>query len=216
MSDPQALATFQECGAILTNSHLVYTSGLHGSAYVNKDALYPNPETISRLCRIIAVHYASQSIEVVLAPAMGGIVLTQWIAHHLNALTGRTVLAVYAEKTDSPQGFVLKRGYERLIQGRRTLIAEDILTTGGSVKKVVALATELGAEVVSVAALCNRGNISASQIGAPSLFSLVTLALESWPAEKCPLCAQGIPLHSTLGKTPAKPTPAKASPRPAE
>lgn len=203
MSD--ALSVFESCGVILRNSHLVYTSGRHGSEYVNKDALYPQPEVISGLCKRIAERFAADNIEVVLAPALGGIILTQWIAHHLQALTGKTVLAIFAEKSDTPEGFVIKRGYEKLIVGKRTLIAEDILTTGGSVKKVVALAGKLGAKVVGVAALCNRGGIQPSEIGAPVLFSLVEISLNSWTAEECPLCKQGVPIHQSLGKGGAKP-----------
>lgn len=200
MSDPQALAIFEKCGAVLRGSHLVYTSGRHGSEYVNKDALYPNPEIISDLCRRIAEHFTKENIEVVLAPALGGIILTQWIAHHLKNITGKPVLALFAEKSETPEGFVLKRGYEKLIVGKRTLIAEDILTTGGSVQKVVALAEKLGAKTVAVAALCNRGGISAQQIGAPVLYSLAEISLDSWPAENCPLCEKGIPINQSVGK----------------
>lgn len=200
MSDPQALALFEKCGAILRGNHLVYTSGRHGSDYVNKDALYPQPEIVSDLCERIAKAFASERIERVLAPALGGIILTQWTAHHLQEITGEPVLALFAEKSEGPEGFVLKRGYEKLLSGKRTLILEDILTTGGSVKKVVALAQNLGAEVVAVAALCNRGGIQAAQIGAPLLFSLAELSLESWEADDCPLCKKGVPLHQTLGK----------------
>jgi orotate phosphoribosyltransferase len=196
----EALEVFERCGVILRNSHLVYTSGRHGSEYVNKDALYPQPEIISGLCKRIAERFAADQIEVVLAPALGGIILTQWIAHHLQALTGKTVLALFAEKAETPDGFVLKRGYEKLITGKRTLIAEDILTTGGSVKKVVSLADKLGAQVVAVAALCNRGGIQPAEIGAPVLFSLVEISLNSWSAQDCPLCKQGVPIHQSLGK----------------
>jgi orotate phosphoribosyltransferase len=195
-----ALSVFEKCGVILRGSHLVYTSGRHGSEYVNKDALYPVPEVISGLCRRIAEQYKDRQIEVVLAPALGGIILTQWIAHHLQALTGKTVLALFAEKAETPEGFVLKRGYEKLIVGKRTLIAEDILTTGGSVKKVTALVSKLGGNTIAVAALCNRGGIKAEEIGAPELYALTELSLQSWPAEECPLCQKGVPINQTLGK----------------
>jgi orotate phosphoribosyltransferase len=194
------LGLFEKCEAILRGNHLVYTSGRHGSEYVNKDALYPHTEIISQLCYFIAQEFAKERIERVLAPALGGIVLTQWTAHHLQALTGEPVLAVFAEKAETPEGFVLKRGYEKLVPGKRVLILEDILTTGGSVKKVVELTQGLDAEIVAVAALCNRGGIQASQIGAPRLFSLAEISLESWEAADCPLCKKGVPLHPTLGK----------------
>lgn len=200
MSDSRALALFEQCGVLTRGSHLVYTSGRHGADYVNKDALYPIPGVISELCEEIARQFSSAGVDVVLAPALGGIILTQWIAHHLTVMTKKSVLAVFAEKIETPEGFVIKRGYEKLIQGKRVLIAEDVLTTGGSVKKVVELAGKLGAQVVGVAALCNRGGIRAQDIGTQVLFSLTEFSLESWEPSECPMCKKGIPIHTTLGK----------------
>jgi orotate phosphoribosyltransferase len=200
VSDARALALFEQCGVLVRGSHLVYTSGRHGSEYVNKDALYPDPTVISELCQRIATHFASHQIERVLAPALGGIILTQWTAHHLQLLTQKKVLAVFAEKAENAFGFTLKRGYEKLIAGKRTLIVEDILTTGGSVKKVVQLAKSLGAEVVATAALCNRGGIQAADIDSPELFALTEFSLTSYAAEECPLCRQGVPINTLLGK----------------
>ncbi len=200
MSDSRALSLFEQCGVLTRGSHLVYTSGRHGADYVNKDALYPIPGVISELCEEIARQFSNERVDVVLAPALGGIILTQWIAHHLTIMTKKSVLAVFAEKDETPEGFVIKRGYEKLIQGKRVLIAEDVLTTGGSVKKVVALAGKLGADVVGIAALCNRGGIRAADIGAKVLFSLTEFALESWEPAECPMCKKGIPILTTLGK----------------
>jgi orotate phosphoribosyltransferase len=200
VSDASALSAFEKCGVLVRGSHLVYTSGRHGSEYVNKDALYPDPEVISGLCLSIAKHFEKHQIERVLAPALGGIILTQWTSYHLKKLTGQKVLAVFAEKAETPNGFTVKRGYEKLLSGRRTLIVEDILTTGGSVKKVIELAKSLGAQVVGTAALCNRGGITANEIGSPVLFSLTEFSLESFAPEECPLCRAGVPMNTSLGK----------------
>lgn len=196
-----ALSVFENCGAIIRNSHLVYTSGRHGSAYVNKDALYPRTEVIADLCSRMAEAFADDKIDVVLGPALGGIILAQWTAHALQEQTGKPVLALFAEKApDSPDGFILKRGYENLISGKRTILVEDILTTGGSVKKVVGLAERMGANVIGVAALCNRGGIQAADLGTKKLVSLAEVSLESWEAGTCPLCAKGVPINKSLGK----------------
>lgn len=199
--DTKALViSLESIGAIIRDSHLIYTSGRHGKAYVNKDALYPRTALTSDVCYSMAKAYATENIEVVLAPALGGIVLSQWVAHHLSDMTDTEVLAVYAEKAPSGEGFVLKRGYDQLIAGKRTLILEDVLTTGGSVKKVVELAQTLGAHVRGVAAFCNRGGLTAEALGAPKLFSLLELTLDSWEAKDCPLCKQGIPINTNVGK----------------
>jgi orotate phosphoribosyltransferase len=108
-------------------------------------------------------------------------------------------LAVYAEK-DGDQ-FVIKRGYEKLIPGKNVLIVEDILTTGGSAKKVFEAVRALGGNVVGLGAICNRGGVTEGDIGLlPELYSLTSVNLDSWEANECPLCASDVPVNITIGK----------------
>ena len=188
-------------GALITNSHVVYTSGKHGSAYVNKDALYPHTGLTSEACRAIAEMFAHYVIDAVVAPAVGGVILSQWIAYHLTDLTGREVLAVYAEKDDEEDdGFIIKRGYDKLITGKEVLAIEDILTTGGSLKKVIRAARTLDANIIGAGALCNRGGVTAEDLDVNELFSLVEADLEAWDEPVCPLCAAGVPINTDVGK----------------
>ena len=186
-------------GAITTNTHVVYTSGKHGSMYINKDALYPHTKETSALCRDLAEHFANEKVDVVVGPAIGGIIPSQWIAYHLSEITGREILGVYAEKTDD--GFMIKRGYDKLISGKNILVFEDNLTTGGSIKKVIALIRSLGGHVVGLGAFCNRGNIQPEDVGGiPQLFSLLNITMDAWEEADCPLCAAHIPINTTIGK----------------
>ena len=189
----RAAEILAQTGAVITGSHVVYTSGRHGSAYVNKDAVYPHTAHVSELCRLLADAAASLRPEVVCGPALGGIILSQWTAHHLGAL------AVYAEKTPEG-GLALRRGYDRLVAGRRVLVVEDIITTGGSVKQAVAAVRAASGEVVMAAALCNRGGVTAAELGVPALASLVTLSLDSWDASACRLCGEHVPINTDVGK----------------
>lgn len=199
MKEETILKILSDVHALIDESHIVYTSGKHGSMYVNKDALYPHTKETSALCRLFAEHFFKENIDVVVAPALGGIILSQWTAHHLSELSGRDVLAVYAEKMES--GFMIKRGYDKLLPGKKVLLLEDVLTTGGSVKKVVELVQTLGASIAGVGALFNRGNIQPSDLGnVPELFSLITKEMKSWNPEECPLCKQGIPINTSVGK----------------
>ena len=143
-----------EVGGILTGRHVVYTSGRHGSAYVNKDAVYPHTERVAELCELLAESVRGLAAEVVCGPALGGIILSQWTAHSLGAL------AVFAEKLPAG-GLGLRRGYDRLVAGRRVVVVEDVLNTGGSVRDTVAAVRAAGGELVAVAALCNRGGLTA-------------------------------------------------------
>jgi orotate phosphoribosyltransferase len=197
MTEEQVLEILENVGAF-RSGHFVFVSGLHADTYVNKNAMYPYTKEISRLCRGIAERFAGKNIEAVVGPATGGIILSQWVAHHLTEIEGRDVYGVYADKDG--EGFVIKRGYNDLIKGKNTLVVEDLVTTGGSLKKVIAAAREVGATVAGAVAVCNRGGVTADMIGAPPEFvSLVSLDMEQWPAETCELCERGIPVNTDVG-----------------
>jgi len=200
MTRDQLLSTLSQVNAILSDSHIVYTSGRHGRAYINKDAIYPHTDLTSDLCRLIALHFANHAIDVVVAPALGGILLSQWVAHHLSQIQNKKILALYAEKTPEG-GFELGRGYAALCTHKNVLILEDIVNTGGSLKKVIQSVRALPAQVIGAACICNRGQITCNELEyIPELFSLLEMNLQSWEAHQCPLCEQGVPVHTGVGK----------------
>jgi orotate phosphoribosyltransferase len=201
MNQSEILTILGNVGAVITDSHLVYTSGKHGSTYLNKDALYPHTSETSQLCRLFAERFAGDHVDVVIAPALGGIILSQWTAHHLSQHNNREVLGLYAEKIEGTKDFVIKRGYDKLLAQKKVLVLEDVLTTGGSVKKVIELVRTLGGHVVGLGVLCNRGGITQEDVGnVPKLEALVTIKLEAWDPEECPLCTQGVPINTSVGK----------------
>ncbi len=201
ITEEKVLKVLRDCNAVITDSHIVYTSGKHGSAYVNKDAVYPHTKITSWLCEAFAWQFAKQGIEAVIGPEKRGIILAQWTAHHLSCPRIREVLAVYAEKADDGESFVIKRGYDKLISGKKVLVVEDVLTTGGSAKKVVEAVRAIGGKVAGLAVLCNRGGITPKDVGeVPKLFALVNLKLDSWEEDSCHLCDTGVPLNLDVGK----------------
>jgi orotate phosphoribosyltransferase len=203
MNDLRILQMFLDVGAVVRDSHFVYTSGRHSSVYINKDAVYLHTGIISALCREMARPYAAEQIDVVVGPVMGGIILSQWVAHYLNEQreTGET-LAVYAEKgTDSvDKQFFFGRGYDKYISGKNVLIAEDILTTGGSVRQVVELVRRQGGNVVGITALCNRGNVQPDAVGGVPIHALIAIDLDTYAPEDCPFCRNNVPINTELGK----------------
>src|SRR3990167_574042 len=98
MRMPDIITLLKKANALITDSHIVYTSGKHGSVYVNKDALYPHTEMASEVGRMMAEKFKDAGVDVVVGPMLGGIILSQWTAHHLTQMTGREVLSVYTEK----------------------------------------------------------------------------------------------------------------------
>lgn len=215
MKEKDILKIFKETKAIV-KGHFVYTSGRHGFLYFNKDAIYPYTEKISALCRVIAKYFYLKGIDidVIAGPAIGGVVLSQWVAHHYNSFASSDVKAVFAEeekiriagvkekKLQLHTGrLVFSRGYDKLIPGKKVLVVEDILTTGGSAKKVVETVRALDGEVVGLGVLCNRGNVKAEDVGGvPEIFSLINIPMESWEENNCPLCAENLPINTEVGK----------------
>lgn len=202
MNEQEVLQVLRKVGAVITNSHIVYTSaGKHGTAYINKDAVYPHTAEISRLCRAIAERFADDNIQVVIAPAIGGVILSQWTAHHLTEMNGHEVFGVYAEKSDGGDAFVIKRGYDGLIAGKNVLVVEDVLTTGGSAKKVVEATRAIGGNVIGLGVLCNRGGITPQDVAdVPKLTALVNVKLDAWDEATCPLCEWNVPVNTDVGK----------------
>lgn len=201
MNQETALAILRHRGAVITGSHIVYTSGRHGADYVNKDAVYPYITDIMLLCEGIAEQFVHSGVQVVIGPAIGAVVLSQRVAEQLERFTGQEVLSIYAEKAENGKTLVIRRGYDRLIAGKQVLVVEDVLTTGGSALMTVEAAIAAGGHVVGVGALCNRGGVTTDQIGnVPVLYALVNISMESWSEAECPLCAQDVPVNADVGK----------------
>ena len=200
MTGKKVLSIFKKTGGYITGSHIVYTSGKHGEAYLNKDAIYPHTKEISKICLEIAKKFKGKKIEVVAAPALGGIILSQWTAYHLSRLTKRQILGVYTEKTED-KNQIFTRGYDALVKGKKVLIVEDITTTGGSVKKVIDSVKNAGGKVVAVCVIANRDpvNINSKTIGAP-FYPLAEIKMQAWDEKECPLCRKNVPINTTVGK----------------
>lgn len=189
----------KETNAIVTDSHFVYTSGRHGSVYVRKDALYPHAEMTSKVAKLFAEKFKNKRIDVVVAPAIGGIILSQWTAYHLSKLKKKEVLGIFTEK-DEQSNQIFKRGYDLLIKGKNVLVLEDLTTTGGSVKKVVDSVKAAGGKVIAVCVMINRDpkSVTSKTIGVP-LSSLGVFNAESFDPKGCPLCKKDIPIDTIVG-----------------
>ncbi len=185
-------------GAILPNDHFVGTSGRHLEAYINKDALFPHTAETAKVGKLFAETFKDFDIDVVAAPAMGGIILSQWTAHHLSNIKGKEILGVYAEKKDGD--LVFTRGYDKFLHGANVLVIEDLCTTGGSLKKVIDSAKVCGANVVAASVMVNRDpqHVTQAVFGVP-FFPLAEYETTSYSADECPMCKSGIPVNISIG-----------------
>lgn len=197
--DQKVRQILESTGAVLTESHFVYTSGRHGDAYINKDAVYPHTREISDLCRMFAEDFKDKGVEVVAAPAVGGVILSHETASHLTKMTEKDILGVYAEKQEDGN-MEFRRGYADLIKGKRVLVVEDVLTTGGSVLKTIKAVEKSGGTVIGLGAICNRGGVKPEDIGVEAIDALINVQMESYPEEDCKQCKAGVPIDSRVGK----------------
>lgn len=185
------LAELEKIGAVFTGNHFVYASGKHGPGYINMDIIFPHTALVSRLCKDLAAPFAGQ-FDTVAAPATGGIVLSV-----LTALNS-DVKGVWADKAGD--GFVFERaGFAQQITGKRVLVVEDLLTTGGSVEKVCREIEKAGGTVVGVSVVCNRGGVTAEALAVPRLTALANVSFEAVDPEVCEACAAGIPIVEDMG-----------------
>ncbi|MCX6813731.1 MAG: phosphoribosyltransferase family protein [Candidatus Azambacteria bacterium] len=208
MDDQKVLQILGKVGAVITNSHVVYPSGKHGTTYVNKDTLYAHPLETSKLCREMALRWleegesSNRSVDVVIAPAIGGVILSQWTAYHLSEITGREIFGVYAEKVENGDAFVIKRGYDKIVAGKNVLVVKDVLTIGGSAKKVIEAVRALGGNIIGLGVLCNCEGVTPHDVAdPPKLFALVKL--DAWDEDECKRtgpCSRGVPINTDVGR----------------
>ena len=195
----EVIEMLKKSGGVITDSHLVYTSGKHGSVYINKDALYPHTELSSRIGELFAQTHKDIEIDVVAAPALGGIILSQWTAYHLSKLKGKDIFGIYTEK-NAEKNQVFTRGYDKLVKDKNVLVVEDLTTTGGSVLKVVNSVKNAGGNVVAVAVMVNRNpeHVNSDMYGVP-FSSLAILKAEAWDEADCQLCKTNVPINTSIG-----------------
>lgn len=195
----EILSILKKTNALITNNHFVLTSGKHSPTYINKDAMYPHTQEASRTGEMFAEHFKDFDIDVVAAPALGGIILSQWTAYHLSKLTKKEVLGVYTEKT-LEKNQIFTRGYEKFVKGKNVLVIEDLTTTGSSVKKVINSVKKNGGNVVAIGVMVNRDpkNVNSESMG-EEFYALAELFIESYEENNCPLCKKGIPVNTDVG-----------------
>ena len=180
MTSEEGRDILERQGAI-RSGHFELTSGRHSDLYVEKARVLQWPEATVTIAREIVSWYPG-GIDVVLAPAVGAIPLGFAVALAAGARS------VYAERQDGTMR--LRRGFA-LEERERTLVVEDVVTTGGSAGEVFHLVEEAGAQALGVAALVDR---SAAPLPFP-LRAVVRVEASTWEPARCPMCAGGLPLE---------------------
>jgi len=170
------LKTLREAGAI-TSGHFVLSSGRHSDVYAEKFRALEQPRVAKELGEQIASRFFDLQVDVVLAPAVGAIVLGSYVALALGARS------IFSERKNG--AMTLRRGF-RIDAEEKVLVVEDVITTGGSVKEVIDLVP--AHQLVGVGILLDRSG--GVDLGVRTE-SLAALQAESWAPSDCPLCQSG-------------------------
>jgi orotate phosphoribosyltransferase len=181
-SRDELLDLFRKSGALL-EGHFRLSSGLHSTGYLQCALVLQHPASAERLGRGLAERVRDCGANVVLSPALGGLI----IGHEVGRAIG--VRTIFAERQDGV--LVLRRGF-LLSETDRVLVVEDVLTTGGSTRETMQVATAAGARVVGAASIVDRSGGSA--VFDVPFAALLQIDLPSYSPESCPLCAKGLPV----------------------
>jgi orotate phosphoribosyltransferase len=179
MNSEQVLDMYKKTGALLSG-HFMLSSGLHSEQYLQSALVLQQPEIATELCAALAEKFKDAAIEVVIAPALGGV----FVSHETARALG--VRAIFAERVNGE--LTLRRGFT-IKPGERVLVVEDVITTGKSTKETITVVRNAGGVVIAAAALIDRSGGNAD-IGVPYK-SLVTLMVPAYTPETCPLCKAG-------------------------
>ena len=185
MTSEQVLDIYKRTGALLTG-HFLLSSGLHSEQYLQSALVLQQPDIATKLCLALAENFKNSGIEVVIAPALGGV----FVSHETARALG--VRALFAERVHGE--LLLRRGFA-IKPGERVLVVEDVITTGKSTKETIEVVRKAGGVVIAAGSLVDRSGGKAD-LGVPYK-SLVTLDVPTYTPEACPLCK--------AGSTPVKP-----------
>ncbi len=184
MNKEHVLSLFMQTGALL-EGHFQLTSGLHSSQYFQCAKVLQYPQHTELLCGEIASHFKDKKIDVVIAPAMGGIVVGQEVGRQLGVRT------LFTERKEGVM--LLRRGFE-IREGERILVCEDVVTTGGSVFEVINIVKQRGGRVVGVGYIVDRSGGKVRFDAEDSQIATLHMDVVTYKPEECPLCQQNIPI----------------------
>mgnify|MGYP004652337449 CR=1 FL=1 len=179
LSQEEMLKIFEKTGGIL-KGHFILTSGRHSDTYMQCAKLFVDPKSSELLCKSLAKKLSGEKIDLVISPAVGGILMGYEMARQLG------VNNIFAERENG--AMTLRRGFA-LPENANVLVVEDVVTTGGSVKEVIELVKERGCNVTAVASIVDRSN-GKVDFGV-KFVNLISMDVVSYDPSECPMCKEG-------------------------
>lgn len=182
MTESEVVQIFEQHHALLTG-HFKLSSGLHSEKYLQCALVLQYPDIAGRLAKALAAAFAAEKIGVVVGPALGGVTLAYEVARALG------VRGIFTERQEG--AMTLRRGFA-IQKGERVLVCEDVVTTGGSTKEVMAVVTAAGGIVAGVGSVIDRSD--ADPAFGVRFASLAKVKVRTYVPEACPLCRAAVPV----------------------
>ncbi|WP_018294168.1 orotate phosphoribosyltransferase [Mariprofundus ferrooxydans] len=180
MNEQDMLAMYEKAGALL-NGHFILSSGRHSARYLQSALVLMDLNNATELARELIKKVDASTVDMVVSPAIGGLVIGQEVARQLNKPF------LFTERKEGEMQ--LRRGFS-IPEGSRLLVVEDVITTGGSVRECMVVVREHGGVPVKVLAVVDRAPGVEGRFDVPYATAL-TLDVETYAADACPLCIDG-------------------------
>jgi len=182
MDRKDIMDVFERTGAVM-RGHFILTSGLHSDIYMQCARVLQYPEYTELLVQNITSAFEGEEIDLVIGPAVGGIIVAYETGRQLG------VPALFTERENGEM--TLRRGFN-ITEGARVLVVEDVVTTGGSVKEVIEVVKNKEGIVAGVGLLVDRSG-GKIDFGIKKE-AVLTLDVRTYkPGDQCPMCRKGIP-----------------------
>ncbi len=182
MDPEKVIDQFKQTGALL-EGHFQLSSGLHSTVYLQCALVLQFPDKAETFGRALAEKFSDAGVQLVASPAIGGIVIGHEVARALGARF------IWTEREAGEM--TLRRGFT-VSPGEKTLVVEDVITTGGSTRETVEALKRSGADVVAAASIIDRSG-GGADVGVPRV-ALATLRVASVEPENCDACKSGDPV----------------------
>ncbi|MBX3070382.1 MAG: hypothetical protein KF883_07820 [Thermomicrobiales bacterium] len=168
---------------ILRYGHFAFRTGRHSAALIDRDLLLADPATASHFAYNIAKNYFTDRVETVVTPSIWGAGLAQWIGYFLEPK------AKVVDATPHDGEITIAEKLLPLIEGKRVLLADNLILSGQTMSRLLDLTKERGATVVGVATLwCAAGD----QIGDMPVYAALNGHFPAWAPDDCPGCSTGL------------------------
>ena len=182
MKESVVRGIFEKSNALM-KGHFLLSSGLHSSRYLQCARVLQHPDKAGELCSALAEKFKKDNITAVVAPALGGVLVSYEVAKSLG------VKSLFMERVEGKM--TLRRGFE-LNKNDRVLVVEDVITTGRSTLEVINALKPFGSAVAGVGCIIDR---SGNKINFGSKFeTLAKIDIPTFQSKDCPLCKDKIPV----------------------